>query len=452
VTGRPVSRTEELVADYVRSTMRGDLPPALVDDVMRSVASLPQERRTWFSALGPFTPAIAAVAATAALLIAVGLVFLAPPNVGPPPDPTPTPVPTLTPESALVLTAPGDVIRIPALDEAGAFGTLTIRRAEEKGGYEDFVPVTFEDVFFVELYVTYEPERATEEEYGEWEFAYVIDLEGDGVDGEQLQRGVGFLGMEGQPGYNSAPQPMLQGMRSGTDVLEGWLVLELPAAAADYDLYLAYGHGEWTDGIQNMVPDTFAHLRSPGDPIGITPFDPDAFPSPEGTPFPLPSLHVLPSPPPSAAATFEPSPDADADALFAETQRCEMADAGVTITFPGSWFTNETYEDIPACSFFGPEPIDAELIYNGLGDFPPVSFFEIPSWTGGAEPPQVERFPVGDRTVWRISYTEDQLSKGTHYLVPLADDPYGPLLRAVVGQPEPEAVVERMLLLLEFSE
>ena len=452
MSGRPVSRTEELVADYVRSTMRGEVPATLVDDVMRSVAGLSQERRTWFSAFGPFTPAIAAVAATASLIIAVGLVLLAPRNVGPPPEPTPTPTPTLTPESALVLTALGDVIRIPALDEAGAFGTLTVRRAEDKGGYEGFVPVTFEDVFFVELYVTYEPERATDEQYGEWEFAYAIDLEGDGFENEELRRGVGFLGMEGQPGYDSAPQPILQGMRSGDQILEGWLVLELPAAAADYDVYLVYGHGEWTDGIQNMVPDTSAHLRSPGDPVGITPFDPDAFPSPEGTPFVMPSLEVLPSPPPSASATFEPSPDADADALFAETQRCEMADAGVTITYPGSWFTNEAYEDIPACSFFGPEPIDTEVIYNGLGDFPPVSFSEIPSWTGGIEPPQVERFPVGDRIAWRISYTEDQLSKGTQYLVPLADDPYGPLLRAGVGQEEPRAVLERMLLLLEFGE
>ncbi|MBA2632127.1 MAG: hypothetical protein H0U86_03880 [Chloroflexi bacterium] len=451
MTGRPTSSTDELVADYVRSTMRVALPPAFVDDVMRSVAATPQERRTWFSAFGPFAPAIAAVAATA-LMIAVGFVLLAPRNVGPPPEPTPTPAPTLTPEIGRVLTEPGDVIRMAALDGAGQFGTVTIRRGEEKGGYEDFVPFAFEDVFFVELYVTYEPNRSTSEEYGEWEFAYAVDLEGDGFVDEALRRGVGFLGLEEQPGYDSAPQPLLQGKRFGDEVLEGWLVLELPAAAADFDLYLVYGHGEWTDGIENMVPDASALLRLPADPVGITPFDPDSFPSPEGTPIPMPSFHVLPSPVPSAAATFEPSTDIEADALFQETQSCPNAGLGVRITFPGSWSTNEAYEDIPACSFFGPDQIDAELIYNGLGDFPPVSFFEIPSWTGGIEQPQFERLPVGDRVAWRITFTEDQQSTGTQYLIPLTDDPYGPLLRAIAGQPDGRAVLERMLLRLEFAE
>ena len=451
MTGRPTSPTDELVADYVRSTMRVELPGALVDDVMRSVAAQPQERRTWFNAFGPFTPAIAAVAATA-LIIAVGLFMLAPRNVGPPADPTPTPVPTLTPEGGRVLTAPGDVVRIAALDEAGQFGTITIRRGEEKGGYEDFVPVTFEDVFFVELYVKYEPDRSTSEQYGEWEFGYAVDLEGDGYLDEEVRRGVGFLGMEGQPGYDSAPQPILQGRRSGDEVLEGWLVLELPAAAADYDLYLLYGHGEWTDGIQNMVPEFSAHLRLPGDPAAITPFDLDAFPSPDGTPVPLPSFYVLPSPMPSPAATFEPSTDADADALFVETQSCENPGLGVTIAFPASWFSNDAFEDIPACSFFGPEPIDTELIFDGLGDFPPVSFFEMESWAGGIERPVIERLPIGDRIAWRISFTPDQQSTGTQYLIPLADDPYGPLLRAIAGDADGRAILERMLLRLEFTD
>jgi len=451
MTGRPTSPTDELVADYVRSTMRVDLPSALVDDVLRAVAAQPQERRTWFSALGPFAPAIAVVAATA-MVIAVGLVLLAPRDIGPSPEATPTPVPTLSPESGLILTAPGDVIRIAALDDAGPFGTITIRRGEERGGYENFVPVTFEDVFFVELYVKYEPDRSTTEQYGEWEFGYAVDLEGDGYVDEEVRRGVGFLGMEGQPGYDAAPQPQLQGRRSGDEVLEGWLVLELPAAAADFDLYLLYGHGEWTDGIQNMVPEIAAHLRLPGDPAAITPFDPDAFPSPDGTPFPMPSFYVLPSPMPSAAATFEPATDADAEALFVETLSCENTGLGVTITYPGSWFSNEDFKDIPACSFFGPEPIDTELIFDGLGDFPAVSFFEIESWTGGIEEPVIERLPIGDRVAWRISFTPDQQSTGTQYLIPLADDPYGPLLRAIAGQSDGRAVLERMLLRLEFTD
>ncbi len=451
MTVRQASPTDELVADYVRSAMRVDPPHGLVDEVMRAVALQPQERRTWLSAMGPFTPAFAAVAATALIIVAAGLILLAPSNVGPPAEPTPTPVPTLTPEDARALTVPGDVIRIPALDEAGQFGTITIRRGEERGGYEDFVPIAFEDVFFIELYVTYEPDRATTEQYGEWEFAYAVDLEGDGFDGDELQRGVGFLGLEGQPGYDSAPQPLLQGKRSGQEALEGWLVLEVTAAAADFDLHLVYGHGEWTEGIQNMVPDASALLRLAGDPVSVTAFDPDAFPTPEGTPPPMPSMYALPSPPPSPAATFEPATSVEADSLFEETQTCTN-DGGVTITFPDSWFTNEAFEDMPACFVFGPDPIDAELVYNGLGEFPPVGFFEVPSWTAGVEEPLVERLPVGDRVAWRITWTEDQLSFGTNILVPLTDDPYGPLLRGVGGPPEARAILERMVLLLEFPD
>ena len=54
-------------------------------------------------------------------------------------------------------------------------------------------------------------------------------------------------------GGESAPQPLLDGKCSGDDVLEGWLVIEIPAASANYDLFLVYGHGEWTDGIEDMI-------------------------------------------------------------------------------------------------------------------------------------------------------------------------------------------------------
>ena len=182
----------------------------------------------------------------------------------------------------------------------------------------------------------------------------------------------------------------------------------------------------------------------------MTPFDPD--PSIEGSPFPLPSFYGLPSPPPSPAATFEPAADAEIDALFDEVQTCTNDDLGVTVTYPASWYANELLEDFPACSLFGPEPIDTELIFSGLGDFPPVAFHEMESWAGGIEEPVIERLPIDDRIAWRISFTPDQQSTGTQYLIPLADDPYGPLLRAVAGQADGRAVLERMLLRLEFTD
>jgi hypothetical protein len=403
-------------------------------------------------------PAAAAVAAAGAI-IAVGLFLTGPRNVGPPLEPTPTPSPTLTPVDARILTEPGDVIRIPALDGEGQFGTITIRRGDEKAGYEDFVPFTFQNVYFVEVYVKYEPMRPTAEEYGEWEFAYAIDFDGDGFDDDdRLERGAGFYGMEEMPGFESAPQPLLYGMRSGDGVLEGWLVLELPDWAADESIYLVYGHGEWTEGIHNMQPDTFALLRRPGEPVGVTPFDPDAFPTPAPgeSVEPMPSRYALPSPPPEPAATFEPIPDDDADALFAQTQTCTNPEAGVIVTFPASWYSNEAGDDpfgspVTECAWFSPEPInDLEALI--FGDQPSFTVRALPDWLGGVEPPTAERFPLGDRMAWRLSYTPEQMSFGMQYLVQLGDDPYGPFVLVGTGQVETRAVIERMLLLLEIVE
>ena len=58
MTDRQLS-SEELVADYIRSSMRFESPDGLTDEVMRAVAAAPQARRTWFSALPPYAPALA---------------------------------------------------------------------------------------------------------------------------------------------------------------------------------------------------------------------------------------------------------------------------------------------------------------------------------------------------------------------------------------------------------
>lgn len=451
---RPISPSEDLVADYVRSIMRVDPPEALTDQVMRSVAGLRQQR-SWFTALPSLAPALAVAVATA-LIIAVGLYLAGSRQIGPPSEATPTPVPTLTPEDARVLVEPGDVIRIPALDDEGQFGTITIQRYEEQAGYQDFTPFAFEDVFFVELYVKYEPQRSTDEEYGEWEFAFAADLEGNGFDdADLLQRGVGFTGLRGQPGFESAPQPILEGKRLGDDVLEGWLVLELPAAFSDVDLYLVYGHAEWTDGIENMGRDASALLRRPGEPVGVTRFDPDA--PIDGSPLPLPSAYGLPSPPPSPAATFEPAANAEIDALFDEVQTCTNDDLGVTVTYPASWYTNEPLEDFVACSLFGPVPIDEGVVRAELGNSL-IVMLAFDAWIGGIEEPLVERVPIADRLAWHVHWTEDQLSRGNTYLIQRTEEPYGPFILAGSGSldgprsDETHAVLQRILARLQITD
>ena len=452
MSDRPITTTEELVTDYLRSTMRIDPPDDLPNAIMRAVAAAPQDRKSILDAFGTLTPAFAAIVVTAVLVVAAVLA-LAPRNVGPAPDAvaTPTPVPSITPEEARILTSEDDAIRIPALDGEGPFGTITIERGADKAGYAGFVPIAFQDVFFIELYVTYEPTRATAEQFGEWEFAFAADLDDDGFDSDDLlQRGVGFSGMEDMPGFDSAPQPLLQGKRSGEELLEGWLVLEVPAAAAGSDLYLVYGHNEWTGGIENLEPDSSALMRLEGDPVGVTAYDPDAFPTPEGTPPPMPTLIGLPSPAPSPLSSFEPQPNEEAEALFAETQSCTNEAAGVVVTFPAAWHTNEATDDIPACFFFDEEPIDVELVLSGLGEHPLV-VRSLPSWSGGIEEPVAERLMLDGRAMWRLTWTADQQSFGTNYLIPVTDDPYGPFVHAS-SLSDDLAVLERMLVRLEFTD
>jgi hypothetical protein len=186
--------------------------------------------------------------------------------------------------------------------------------------------------------------------------------------------------------------------------------------------------------------------------VGLTAFDPDAFPSPEGSPPPMPSVHALPTPLPSPLASFEPVADAEADALFDDTQTCTNDAAGAIVTFPRSWHTNEAGEDVPACTFFDSQPIDLEIVFSGLGEFPPIVIRPLPAWTGGIEEPLYERFTIAGRVVWRITFRPDQQSTGTNYLIPTTDDPYGPFIHAGAGTSEGRAVLERMLIRLELSD
>lgn len=452
MSDRPMTTTEELVTDYLRSTMRIDPPDDLAFAIMRTVAAAPQDRKSMLGAFGPLAPAFAAMVVTAVLVV-VAVLALTPRDVGPAPVPpvTPTPVPSVTPEDARILTGEGAVIRIPALDDEGPFGIITIVRGADRAGYADFVPFAFEDVFFIELYVTYQPTRATAEQFGEWEFAFAADLDEDGFDSDDLlQRGAGFTGMEDMPGFDSAPQPLLQGRRFGDEPLEGWLVLEVPAVAAQSDLYLVYGHGEWTNGIENFVPDSSALLRRAGDPVGVTAFDPEALPTPEGTPLPMPSFIGLPSPAPSPLGSFEPQPNGEADALFAQTQSCIIESTGVVVTFPDAWFTNEATAEFPACFLFDEDPIDLDIAFSGLGERP-LGIRSLPSWLGGIEEPIAERLMLDGRAMWRLTFTADQMSFGTNYLIPVTDDPYGPFIHAS-SLGDHLAVLERMLVRLEFTD
>jgi hypothetical protein len=52
--------------------------------------------------------------------------------------------------------------------------------------------------------------------------------------------------------------------------------------------------------------------------------------------------------------------NAEADELFRDVQTCTSV-AGYTVTFPATWYTNAASRDVPACSWFGPEPFDGSI-------------------------------------------------------------------------------------------
>jgi hypothetical protein len=97
------------------------------------------------------------------------------------------------------------------------------------------------------------------------------------------------------------------------------------------------------------------------------PSSPSVSPSPSPT---APPQSATPSP--SPAPTSSPPPgyvsvdglpitvleNEAADALFSDVQTC-VSEAGYTLTFPASWYTNVPVGDALACSWFGPDPFDA---------------------------------------------------------------------------------------------
>ena len=331
-----VSPVEQAVTEYARSRLDVAIPPSLVGDIQRAVAAAPPPPISRFSPLF-MTTAVAAVVAVLALAI---LLIQAPSNVGPDPfgseGPTPSPQPSLTPEGELSLTTPGDVVRIPAMDAQGRYGTITLERGKEVGGYEGNDTPMFFDSYFVEVHFSYELDRAPEGTYGSDDWAVFEQVAG------RANTYIAGLHIDG-PG---TPQPALPNVVRDDRDIEGWLTFGLEADAADSPMWLAY-----MDRTQPQVPheageplpsitaenEARAHseilLREPGEPVGITP----TWAPPPGMEPPL---------------IQEPEPHAEADALFVETTTCTGTGSVYEIDLPASWFAD------PTCSLFGPAPIE----------------------------------------------------------------------------------------------
>ena len=340
---------DETIVEFVRERGAVRPPPDLVDGVMRAVSAMPRSEKPRFASLF----AVAGAAAVVVLLAVIGLYAAQQRDVGGPVGPpssasatravaptlrssaAPTAAPTGTPiPTDGSLTELGSEVTLDAVDETGVWGTITLERGHNSGGYHAGVPDPqapsevryFQNdpsAFYVEVLVHYDAERLPAAEFGS-------------ADWELRSAETGAVA----PLEQQDPPPLRPvGVRHGTtDVLstpaDGWLVFRVPREAADETLELVYlPSGE-------SIP-----VRTPEDP-------PEPIASGEA---PRESTYVTP---PGGSLSVIESPEAHA--LFAETDTCTNPVAGYTVTYPDSWYTNTAIGDVPACSWFSPVLYEVE--------------------------------------------------------------------------------------------
>ena len=272
----------------------------------------------------------------------------------------PSPSESVAPSSRLAVLAftdPDTEVTIPAMDASGAWGTITVRRGADTGGY----PTNAIDpgTFVVEVLVGYVVERDTESTFGEGDWALVTAAD---------RRPVGRV-FEPAPvtqPWETWDRPALP--RDATTemiaveprTVDGWLLFEVPREFADVPLELIYR------------PEGFAEAAAV---LAIR--DPGAAPEPvpTATPEPRPRELAYVQPP---GAPFSVIADEAADALFADADTCTNPVAGYTVSFPEAWYTNTAVGATPACSWFSPTFYEVD----GAG-VPEEIVIEIASFEGG---------------------------------------------------------------------
>lgn len=276
------------------------------------------------------------VRAALASAFLVGLVACQPGATGPSPSASQatstSPSVTPTPQSLL---EPGTSVEVEARDVDGQWGTITLVRGEDVGGFQmvsnfdldldaaDAREMFFQndpDAFYVMLQVTYTADRIPAT-YGaqDWllrapsgAFATPIDRGGTAQDL-----------MSDMPGSN------FEIVESSSSTL----VFPVPRSAANEPWTLVYRTG----GV--AVAELL--VREPGEPLApVTSLVP---------PLPVPEGYVT-RPDLPISVLFSPA----ADDLFSRPDTCTNPEAGYTVTFPDDWWTNTAIGDVPACSWFSP--------------------------------------------------------------------------------------------------
>lgn len=335
---------DDQVLEYLRGRGRAEPPMEFVGSVMNALAEVPQPRRSWFA------PAALGAAALVAVLVVV-LIASPPPSTGPPNLPsrsalpsTPAtpgeePVPSELPTIDADLTVPGNRFAGDAFDIDRTWGTISLLRGEDVGGYravsvldldlEDPDPASMyfrndPDAFYLEIFVRYEPAGAyMPANYGRSEWNVLLP---GGEALEPIRVGIGGpLELHDSTADVALVNPDLD--------IKGWLIFEIPRTAAESELSLDY------KPVASGAPAWSVLVRTPG-------------PAPDHIPTVQPPRVATYRAQPGAPITV--ADNAPADALFVEPDTCTNPEAGYTVAFPESWYTNTAIGEVPACSWFSP--------------------------------------------------------------------------------------------------
>lgn len=254
------------------------------------------------------------------------------------PVPTEPPSPS-SPLEVIAFTEPGTEATIPALDADGAWGTITVTRGADTGGY----PTSAVDpgTFVVEAHVEYLVSGETGATVGARDWALVAASD---------RRPVGHAFVPDPPDqpWETWDRPSLP-VETTTDmiaveprVIEGWLLFEVPRRLSDAPLELVYRPEEFVEAVSVLA------IRAPG---------PAPEPVPTATPEPRPrTLSYVRG----AGAPFTIIGDREADRLFADVDTCSNPVAGYSVRFPDDWYTNTAVGTTPACSWFSPTFFEVE--------------------------------------------------------------------------------------------
>lgn len=191
-------------------------------------------------------------------------------------------------------------------------------------------------------------------------------------------------------------------------------------------------------------------------------------------PGPSPSPSPVAASPPPGYVSVEGLPitvlaNDEADALFGEVDTC-ASEAGYTVTFPASWYTNPATDGVPACAWFAPEPFDASMRRVATNPPPPDGvWISMGVADGGVGYTSVtptcmtedlsiggyhgHRAEVGPSTLDEIAARPDY--RAYHYVIPFEE--FGPTFVAGTDvdmadeYPLSKAVLDRVIATISFD-